>query len=854
MRIPRWPRRTDDDFANEVQSHIDLEAERLVEEGLSPAEARLAARRRFGSPAAARERFYESRRVLWLDHLWQDLRAAARSVTKYPVACAVAVISLAGGIGATTATLTIREVVFRRAPALYHDPAQLSRVQVGSPDRPITPIGNRVHGLLYAVWRDALPGSTLAASTVARVRDVRTSDRLETVPVRSVTPAFFTVLGVDAALGRTLSDATIGTTGPAPAVLSHRLWEILFDRSADALGATIWIEGRPHVVVGIMPERFWFSTMDSPVWTPLEPGALSSEAGLEVVIRRGPGVTPDALAQQLHAGLVEYTQRLPAAERQLRLKVSGLEGTPLGQSVSLVLPWLLGASVLLTLLIACANVAILVIAQWTAREHEIAIRASLGASRGRIVQALVTESVLIAAIGGLLGIAATLAIRGLIVRNAGASVRFFDLSIDPSILIASAVITLLTGLVSGVGPALLETRRLHGNPMRTMASSDRVRQRWRHALVVMEIAVTVALLVVTATMIDGYRRNFTNDVGYRTRPLLMIRVENSGGVPIARILDVLKQMPGVAAAEASTTVPYLAFGPAQRVSADRAGSQAVRAEKGTIGSEFFATLDVPLRAGRGFTAQDSAAMRTAMVNETLARQLFANHDPVGRQLWMADTAYEIVGVVADYKNTTFQARDWNPKVYVPLSLGRTDAKRMEFLIRAKNDPTAVVLALRRQIRDAAPGNVVAAAVTLDQIIAISGQEILVGTAPLAPLIATGMLLTAAGIYGVLAFAIARRSKELAVRVAIGASGRDVVRLVTAHSLRLVALGTFCGVGATFALTRVVRASGGGGSFFDPDWPAFLVPVLIILAIGVVATWIPSRRALRINPAMLLRTT
>ena len=179
---------------------------------------------------------------------------------------------------------------------------------------------------------------------------------------------------------------------------------------------------------------------------------------------------------------------------------------------------------------------------------------------------------------------------------------------------------------------------------------------------------------------------------------------------------------------------------------------------------------------------------------------------------------------------------------------------MAFLIRATNDPAAVVLGLRRHIPDTAAGNVVARAFTLDQVIAIGGQEMLVGTAPLAPLIATGMLLTAAGIYGVLAFAITRRSKELAVRVAIGATGRDLVRLVTAHSLRLIALGTACGVGATFALTRVARAAGGGGSVFDPGWPAFVVPVAIVLVIGALATWIPSRRAMRINPAVLLRTT
>jgi ABC-type antimicrobial peptide transport system permease subunit len=290
------------------------------------------------------------------------------------------------------------------------------------------------------------------------------------------------------------------------------------------------------------------------------------------------------------------------------------------------------------------------------------------------------------------------------------------------------------------------------------------------------------------------------------------------------------------------------------VSADATGSLAVRAERASIGTGFFETLGVRLRGGRGFTSQDSAATRSAIVNQTLARQLFSNHDPIGRRLWIDDVSYEIVGLVSDYKNTAFQARERNPKLYLPLAATRSDAKRVEFLIRATSDPAAVVRGLRQRIGDAAAGTSIANAFTLDQIIAISGQEILVGTAPLFPLIATGMLLTAAGIYGVLAFAITRRSKELAVRVAIGASGRDIVRLVSAHSLRLTALGTFCGVGATFALARVARAAGGGGSMFDPRWPAFAVPVLIIVGIGALATWFPSRRALKIDPAVLLRTT
>jgi len=217
-------------------------------------------------------------------------------------------------------------------------------------------------------------------------------------------------------------------------------------------------------------------------------------------------------------------------------------------------------------------------------------------------------------------------------------------------------------------------------------------------------------------------------------------------------------------------------------------------------------------------------------------------------------ASNLYGQYDDYQSTTLQPPDRAAKLYLPLAITRGEAKRMEFLIRSTGDPAPTLRGLRRQIRDAAPGTIVANAFTLDQIIAIAGEEMLVGTAPLFPLIATGMLLTAAGLYGVLAFAITRRSRELAVRVAIGATGRDIVRLVTAHSLRLVVLGTCFGTGATFALTRVARATGGGGSVFDPGWAAFAVPVLIILVIGVLATWIPSRRALRINPAILLRTT
>src|SRR5262245_12811708 len=564
-------RRTEQDFADEIDAHLALEIERLIGNGLTPEEAQLAARRQLGSVLAARERFHESRRLPWLDHLAQDLRFGVRSIARYPVAAAVAVISLAGGIGATTATLTVRDVVFRKPPALYRATAELSRLQIGSPSNPIRPIGNLVPGRLYVIWRGASLDATLAAVTPALMRDLRTDQRTETARVRAVTPEFFATLGVEAVLGSTATNA-------AGVLLSHRVWRFLFDERPDVIGRPLWIDNQPFVVAGVLPERFWFSTMDSAVWTTLDPARASAETGLEVIARRRPGVTPAALEHQLQSGLAAYASGLPASDRQRHVRASGLDGTPLGHMVPVAVPWMLGTAVLLTLLIACANVAILVIAQWTAREHEIAIRASLGASRARIVRALVTEAVLLASAGGALGICTTLALRRLIVRNAGSAVVFFDLSIDPRVLVSAVVITLLTGIVAGIGPALFETRRLHGNPMHAIASSDRSRQRWRHGLVVIEIAVTVALLVVTGSMLAIYRDQLAADVGFRTHPLIAMRVENSGGVPTTRVLVVVRQMPGVASIAASTVVLYLTSDPIAQISLDAAGTRTLRAD------------------------------------------------------------------------------------------------------------------------------------------------------------------------------------------------------------------------------------------------------------------------------------
>jgi|RhiMethySRZTD1v2_1073278.scaffolds.fasta_scaffold00140_62 putative ABC transport system permease protein len=843
-----WRRRSTEDFSEEIRAHIALETDRLIAEGMSPDEAARAAQRRFGNVTVATERFHESRRVWWLDELRQDFHAARRNLVRYPIVAIVAVLSLGAGIGATAASLTVRDVIFQNPPPLYVEPRQLSKIQVIRQDRQFRPMGGYVPADLFTRWRSAMGPSMGAAAAQEGVSDVRLPDRIEPTRIRAVTADLFTVLGVAPEIGRTFSSRS---AGDPQAILSYRLWQDWFAGRPDAIGATIWINNLPHTVTGVMPRRFWFSEMNDPVWTLLEPERLDAATRLFVVVRRPTGTGTDAFAARLQASLDEYSRQLPAGQGPLKMRVSEIKGTPMADEMSLILPYILGTAVLLTLLIACANVAILMIAQWTRREAETAVRAALGASRPRLIRAMVAESLLLATCAGIVGIGSTYVIRGIILSNAPLADTFVDLSIHQGVLIKTISITLLAGILAGIGPALIETRRLQLDPLRGIATSDRVRQRWSHTLVVLEITLTLALLVVTSSMIGGYQRSRGAEIGFDLDPFLTASVQNSSGVPTAQLLETIARVPGVQAVSPATSIPMNVSGRRRSVSATATGASAVQAEEIAIGPDFFSILGVPMRAGRAFSRLDTPQIRAVIVSESFARQVFGDSSPIGRQVWMDKAAYDIVGVVADYISTPVESRLAAPKIYLPIP---PDTTSMRFLIRATGDPAPLVEPVRRALRNAAVGINVSGVVTLRQMITIVGQEILAGTAPLFPLIVIGMMLTSSGIYGVLAFAVARRSRELAIRVAIGADRGNQIRLVMAHSARLVLIGALFGTALTFGLSRLVRAAGGAGSLYDPPWPAFVAPVLLVGVVAALATWIPTRRALRVNPASLLKAT
>ena len=617
-----------------------------------------------------------------LETALRDLRLAARSLRRFPLAVAIAVLSLAAGIGSTTATLTARNALFVNPPPLYTDPDDLSRVGMSTRAQRF----ERVRPAELATWLEApFPDVSVAAADATRMVEVRAGSRLATVPVQRVTTGLFALLGVQPILGRTFSVAGDARTSaePSSVVISYRAWRELFDQRQDVLGQVVTIDNQALVVIGVMPPQFRFRSMVAGVWRPLDPRTLPLQEGLDVVARSRQGRT--SVAGRLERALAGRVQQLESGDEPRRVTVMAVRGTPLGEQIAPYVLWLLGAAVFLTLLIACTNVAVLMIAQWTTRDRELAVRAALGASRGRLIGSLIAESVLIAGVAGSLGVCATFALRGMIVRGTGSALPI-DLTIDAAVLLQSTLVTLAAGLLAGLGPAVYATRRAHAVPGQGFGASERVRQRWRHALVVFEIAVTVALLVVTGAFVSAYRRTLDYDPGFDVSRLLVASVRHESGAPIDAILARVRTLPGVDAVSVSTSSSAVSDGPSQPVSTERA-STGMTAERVGVGPDFFATVRLPLRAGRAFGTHDTKDHTpVTIVNDGLARQLWPGRDPIGRRLFIAGVSHEVVGMVAGARSAPLQPP--RPTFYVPVLQDTRALREIHVVVRTTGERRA----------------------------------------------------------------------------------------------------------------------------------------------------------------------
>jgi putative ABC transport system permease protein len=856
----------------ELRLHLELRTEQLIRKGLSPAAARAEAERRFGPLAesrrelerAARHREGRVRWRQWLDALGQDARYSWRRLARSPGFTAVAVITLGLGIGANSAIFSVVNAVLMR-PLPYAESERLVgvfSVETG----PMVMSGPD--------FMDIREQAGLFEGLAAYDTETRTltgAGDAERVAVGAVTPGFFEVLRVRPVLGRTFRPEEMEPGQDRVALLSHGFWLDRFGGDPGVLGRTIALSGRTHEVVGVVPPGF-----DLPpgraLWVPIVNEGMFADSRramyLSVVGRLGAGVTlaeADAevstIAARLEAAYPETNIGYGATVRPMRDVVVGDARAPL-----LVL---LGA-VGLVLLIACANVANLLLARAAGREGEFSVRAALGAGKGRLVRHLLTESVMLGALGGALGLVlAFVGTRALLALGPEGIPRLDEVGVDGTVLAFTAAAALLTGILFGLAPALQVARANLASSIREGARGTPGGRgnRLRSGLVVAQTALAVVLLVGAGLLLGSFARMTQVDPGFHsdgvlTFPLSLPEAAYPEDAQVrdfyGRFLERLETVPGVRSADA--VVPGLAGGQSFSLGFTVDGreplppgeSQSMQARVATAG--YFSTVGIPLRRGRAFTEWDREdAPGVLVLNEAAVRQYFPNEDPLGQRItlgWSRDGVQvggEVVGIVGDVRHFGLTSEPF-PEVYIPHA--QVPNAGMTLVLRTAGDPLAVAGPVRAALRELDPSLAAGTFVPLEDQLSSSVAQPRFYALLLGLFAAVALTLAAVGILGVMSYLVAQRTRELGIRMALGADARDVHRLVIGRGMLLTFAGLALGIPATLALTRLIESQLYG---VEPGDPVIFVAVILLLtAVAFFSTYIPSRRATRIDPMVALR--
>jgi predicted permease len=806
--------------------------------------------------------------------LLKDVRFAARGLWKRPGFTAVAVVTLALGIGANTAIFTVIDAALLRSLP-YRDPARLVHLWETKRSRDF-----ERREASYPDFLDWRAQSADVFEGVAGYAPRQFTLALEGEAARArgatVTANFFDLLGVRAEAGRTFV-AGEDEPGAAPAaVLGHGLWLRRFGGDRAVVGRKVALDGEPFTVVGVLPADFQFARLgETEVWTSL---AVSPQVAsrrymhwLQVVARLKEGVDTEAAGAALSAVAARIESEDPGAHAGVGLRVVGLQEEFVGP-VRPVLLVLLGA-VGFVLLIACTNVANLLLARSASRRREMAIRAALGASRWRVVRQLLTESVLLSMAGGAAGL--VLALWGVDLLVAAippaqlAQMPYLrGLSLDADVLLFAFGLSLLTGVLFGLTPALASTRTDLQESLKEggRSSGSRASARLRDLLVVSEVALALVLLVGAGLLLKSLAVMLKVDPGFDARGLLTMRV----ALPPARyaedaqaarfyeeLLRRVSQLPGVRGAAATSNLPLAGdggTGTPQVFGRATPASELTEAHLRTVSANYFEVMGIPVAGGRAFGPRDTSdAPRVLLVNKTFAERVFPGEDPVGRRLtfrFTGERQFEIVGVVGDEKVTSLDART-TPVVYFH---NQQDADSSAALVlRAEGaDPLALAGAVREAARGVDPEVPVFAVQTLEQM--VSGTR--ATFVRRYPAYLTGvfacvaLLLALVGIYGVVSYAVTQRTREIAVRVALGARGRDVLRLVLRHGLGLALAGVAAGTLGALALTRLIEGLLFGVSAADPA--VYTLVGLLLVGVALLACLGPARRATKVDPMVALR--
>ena len=804
-----------------------------------------------------------------MDTLLQDLRFAARTLRKSPGFTALAVVCLALGIGVNTSIFSIVNGALLR-PFPFADPDRLVTLVATQPkqgwDRSTTSIPD------LQDWREATTSFTSVAAFDWRSLTISNGEEPERLEGSSITWNLFPVLGVPPQLGRGFRPEEDRPGAEPVVLLSDELWRRRFNADPTIIGRSVLVNDAPRTVVGVMPPRFKYPD-NQELWVPMMPlehATPRGVRGVRVVARLKPGRTVEQASTELAAVAKRLEGQFPVENKGWGARVIPIREDMVGDEETLIILTMMGA-VSFVLLIACANVANLMLARATARHREIAVRAALGAGRGRILRQLLTESVLIAVAAGVLGVG--VAWVGLRLIDAGipqsdALPFYIRWAIDRDALLYTVAISVLTGVVFGLAPALQATK---GNLQEALKEGGRgsgagmQRSRLRSTLVVVEVALSLVLLVGASLFVRSFLNLQRTSGGFDTAPMMTLRFYlpgeryDSTRARLQRMEDLVRRveaLPGVGAAFASNLVPLSGGG--------SGGGAIVEGRVVQPGDEprifwagvtphFFQTLDVPIVSGRNFTdaeGRDSSAV--AVVSEHMARKLWPSGSPLGQRFRLAgDTAAHwltVIGVSRDFHYDEMDDRDLQPAAYLPLPYLST--RNTGLVVRTAGDPAAATAAIRREIRASDPAIPVFEVMTMEEVRRTSFWQYRLFGWMFSVFGAIALLLAAVGVYGVISYGVTQRTHEIGVRVALGAPGRAVMRLVVGQGVTLALVGIGIGLLGAFGVTRVIQSILWDVSASDPL--SFTGVALFLTAVAALASWVPARRATRVDPIVALR--